>query len=390
MKINSFSKLLITLDKYSERIPVLSSGTNAVNIVLKIFIDCTRTFLNTKLLKAINENRYFRHLQNKEYKRCFMLLVPVLGNIVIAILDFSQRKYNTKESLLETIKKEGGEALQKAPKALQDNEAVVLAAVNNNGLAYKHASKRVKNIKKVASAAGKENAAALKDMDLDMLDCEEVVANAAMSKTNACAALEFGALRFRDHDLIALYSLRSHDGRSFELITERLKNDEKFMIQAIRVCYKIYHKASPKIKELPSIQKLYKEYVQPREFLHSKFSHFAFGKGLPFLEDFPAKNKNQLGKAITELSELYKENQECFNTNAELSNFAKSILEGDHSARAVLGFSSDEKITSSKLKSQFHSLALKSHPDKNYGNEPLAAAVLLCVISAKETLQKSF
>ena len=86
MRISSFSDFLIQTDKTAERIPLVSTVTNLVDIFLKYVV-----FPKMKS-ENINNNHYFTHLNNKKAIRCIILLIPVLGNIVVGIYDFIKKQ----------------------------------------------------------------------------------------------------------------------------------------------------------------------------------------------------------------------------------------------------------------------------------------------------------
>lgn len=79
----------------------------------------------------IYENRYYTHLSQKSPLRCVALLIPFIGNILVGIYDFVNRKYNDKEYMLTTVEKDG-EALRFASEELQNDRDIILAAVKEN------------------------------------------------------------------------------------------------------------------------------------------------------------------------------------------------------------------------------------------------------------------
>lgn len=81
MHVNSCSPVLIKTDKTLDYIPVLSTFANLIDIFQK----CVLLPLLSK--NAIEKNHYYKHLSHKDFSRCMTLLVPILGNILIGILD---------------------------------------------------------------------------------------------------------------------------------------------------------------------------------------------------------------------------------------------------------------------------------------------------------------
>lgn len=74
------STVLAEIDGTCDYIPVVSTVTNVVDIFNKCVYQC--------LPEDIAKNRYWTHINDKELSRCFILLVPVLGNIYIIVSDY--------------------------------------------------------------------------------------------------------------------------------------------------------------------------------------------------------------------------------------------------------------------------------------------------------------
>jgi ankyrin repeat protein len=75
MTVNSLSHAFIRIDNYCSPIPLVSTLINLVNIALKCIVDscCQKTEIT---------NHYYRHLKDKSYFLCFLLLIPVLNTLV--------------------------------------------------------------------------------------------------------------------------------------------------------------------------------------------------------------------------------------------------------------------------------------------------------------------
>lgn len=86
--INSTDKInnaLVWTDRLCDYIPIASTITNLVDIFEKCaFSGCSS--------KSIKENRYITHIKDKKNLRCAILLVPILGNIIVAIYDVIQNQ----------------------------------------------------------------------------------------------------------------------------------------------------------------------------------------------------------------------------------------------------------------------------------------------------------
>jgi hypothetical protein len=70
------SSALIFIDKKSNYVPISSTLTNSVNLIEKIFV------LPLFPKETIKNNRYFSHINNKRFSKCFLLLIPGLGNFI--------------------------------------------------------------------------------------------------------------------------------------------------------------------------------------------------------------------------------------------------------------------------------------------------------------------
>ncbi|MBF8262750.1 MAG: Uncharacterized protein HW387_415 [Parachlamydiales bacterium] len=79
-------KSLKDVDRMLDYIPILSTATNLVFLFQK----CVVIPLMTE--NAILKSRYYSHINQKSFVRCIVLLIPVLGNIVVGIIDVMQHK----------------------------------------------------------------------------------------------------------------------------------------------------------------------------------------------------------------------------------------------------------------------------------------------------------
>src|SRR5579864_2135951 len=113
MQITSCSNLLVTADNICSYVPLLSTVTNLVDIFQKCVV------LPRMNQENIWNSYYYTHLDQKSFARCITLLVPILGNIIIAIYDFVNRAWNDKKYVLKLVN-QNGLALMDASSALQN------------------------------------------------------------------------------------------------------------------------------------------------------------------------------------------------------------------------------------------------------------------------------
>ena len=92
---NFFTKL----DKVCDYIPVVSTLSNITDLVQQVLV---LPFLNTDFRV---KNNYYTHLECKTLFRPLLLLIPVIGNIIVVIIDYAMREDYSRESLLLRGKK---------------------------------------------------------------------------------------------------------------------------------------------------------------------------------------------------------------------------------------------------------------------------------------------
>src|SRR5580693_3993217 len=128
MQTTTCSNALVKIDNFSSYVPVLSTVVNLVDLFQKCAV------IPRMKKEDVLHSHYYTHLDQKSFARCIALLVPILGNIIIAIYDFVNRAWNNKEYVLAMVN-QNGEALMDASLRLRNDKDVVLAAVQKNGLA---------------------------------------------------------------------------------------------------------------------------------------------------------------------------------------------------------------------------------------------------------------
>ena len=75
---------LVKADRVCDYVPLLSSVSNLVDLFQK----CVVLPLMDK--ETIESNHYFKHLDQKSFLRCLVLVIPVFGNLGVGIYDFSR------------------------------------------------------------------------------------------------------------------------------------------------------------------------------------------------------------------------------------------------------------------------------------------------------------
>jgi hypothetical protein len=152
MEALSGATWLVTADKICDYIPVVSTATNLINLYQK----CVS--IPELPERTITESHYFTHLQQKDFERCIILLVPIIGNILIGFLDigFFQEEFQVLV-FLGAIERKDAVAIKK----YNDNTDLVLQAIIKNPKAYEYASIRLKRDRDFYTRLDVENQATI-------------------------------------------------------------------------------------------------------------------------------------------------------------------------------------------------------------------------------------
>ncbi|KIC77239.1 hypothetical protein DB41_CO00080 [Neochlamydia sp. TUME1] len=219
MLVNSLSKACLSIDRGADYIPIVSTVTNLVDIFQKVVV------LPFKQKENISKNVYYTHLDQKSFRRCLTLLIPVLGNVFVGIYDVVRNK--KKKALLANVQK-NGLALKDGSSTLKSDRDVVHAAVQENGLALKYASKQLQNDKKVVFAAIQENGSALKYASKQLRNDKEVVL-AAVQRNHL--ALKYASKQLRnDREVVLAAVQRNH--LALKYASEELQNHWEVVLAA--------------------------------------------------------------------------------------------------------------------------------------------------------------
>ncbi len=80
MSVSCLPKIdFVNLDKVCDYVPLISSLSNLVDIFQKCVLEAMKFTYGNEYVQS----KYYKHIDNKEFSRCFQLLVPVLGNIYV-------------------------------------------------------------------------------------------------------------------------------------------------------------------------------------------------------------------------------------------------------------------------------------------------------------------
>lgn len=89
---------LVKADNICDYIPVVSTATNLVDLFQKAVV------IPKLDADVISSSHYYTHLKNKGIFRCLALLLPFIGNLLVAISDF--REQPGMKTFLKSVKQE--------------------------------------------------------------------------------------------------------------------------------------------------------------------------------------------------------------------------------------------------------------------------------------------
>jgi len=110
--VNNVYTNLVIADNVCDYIPAVSTLSNLTDLFQKCLV---LSFMSDQ---TIVNNHYYTHLKNKSFLRCIVLLIPVIGNIIVGINDFANRKYKNKDFMLAAVQ-QNGSALRFASEQLR-------------------------------------------------------------------------------------------------------------------------------------------------------------------------------------------------------------------------------------------------------------------------------
>ena len=212
--VTSIGHVLVQADKVCDYIPVVSTISNLTVLFQKTII------LPFSDRQTVINSRYYTHLEQKSALRCVMLLIPVIGNIVVGIYDFANRKYNDKAFMLTAVQ-QNGMALQYASEQLKSDRDVVLAAIRKNSWALEFASEQLKGDKDVVLAAVQQDGWAL-EFASEQLKGDKDVVLAAVQQNGL--ALQYASEQLKGDRAVVLAAIQQ-DGRALEYASEQLREE---------------------------------------------------------------------------------------------------------------------------------------------------------------------
>lgn len=120
--VSSVNNSFVKANNVCDYIPAVSTLSNLADLFQKCVV---LPFINNQ---TIVNSHYYTHLKNKPVLRCIVLLIPVIGNIIVGIYDFANRKYNDRDVMFAAVQRNGW-LLKYASEQLQGDKEIVFAAV---------------------------------------------------------------------------------------------------------------------------------------------------------------------------------------------------------------------------------------------------------------------
>ncbi len=278
MKINP-----IKMDRLLDRIPVLSSLSNIVALFLKYVV------LPKMKEEVIKKSHYFTYLKEKNLDRMiFLTIVPIISNIVYAILDCSNKKVKAvvkvkneikikegisdKEFILEFIKRDKGSLQQQVIRYLsneygvtpdytkvKDDREVALTLFKETQPGRKALflfSERLRNDEELVKERLKINPSEI-EFAGDIPKNSRKLALDLVEKN--VYLLQYFSKEVRDDDEVILAAMKKSAG-AIQFASERLReilwDREEIFRKAVNENERVIMFASPRIRNLPEFQNL--------------------------------------------------------------------------------------------------------------------------------------
>lgn len=168
-------EVLSNMDSVLDYVPVISTITNLCDLFLKYLI------LPRMDSEKIENNHYYTYLDLKKPSRCILLLIPVIGNIIVALVDL--RKYIARvepsrivdRNIALAAVQQSGLNLRYVSEELCNERDIVLAAARQNGRALRYASEGLRNDREIVLAAVQQDGRAQRYASEGLHDDQEVV-----------------------------------------------------------------------------------------------------------------------------------------------------------------------------------------------------------------------
>jgi predicted methyltransferase len=223
-----------------------------------------------------------------------------------AVLNFASKELQNNEKVVLAAVQKDGWVLVYASKELQNNEKVVLAAVQQSGWALKYASKEMQNNEKIVLAAVQQYGWALEFASKEMQNNEKVVLAAVQQYG---WALEFASKEMQNNEKIVLAAVQRY-GLALDYASKELQNNEKIVLAAVQQNGWALQVAS---KELRNNEKIVLAAVQKN------------GESLQYASEELRNKKNVVLAALRQDADAYKYVGESLRSDPDVLRIVRGL-----------------------------------------------------------------
>lgn len=253
----------LPIHRSRDYIPFVSTASSLVDLFRKCVV---LPFIKPE---AVQKSHFYTRISQTNLLRSVVLLVPILGNIVIGLLDLYAAT-EERDRFLKAVE-EDPESLVRAGHRIQDDKGLMLLVLKKNADLFEDISERLQHDRDIVRVAVSTKGAILENVDSIYKDDPEVV---SLALENDPFALQFASYRL-NHDRKIVSKALLKNGmvlqhavpyirknkemvflaaksypHAFELADESLKNDREFIREAIKKKFSLaLAYASPQISK---------------------------------------------------------------------------------------------------------------------------------------------
>lgn len=245
MRVGKSAFLLVRTDEVLSCLPIISTPVNAVNIFVKGVLATLAVFNRG----VISKNYYFSYLHNKSLSDCVFLLIPFVGNFVVAKKTVCKEAPTTacrRSQLLRDVRTDAN-AINGASPALKNDREFMLEAMRQNSRVIVAASPELRNNPAFMLEALRISFEASNYIGDDLKDNAEFMLEA--SGIHMPVIAHTGSV-LRTNSQYMLEIIRQHGSSASQLLDNNiLADDELFMTNAITIVPPLYHRASQRLRQ---------------------------------------------------------------------------------------------------------------------------------------------
>lgn len=235
------TSFLINNDHILDYIPFVSTLSN----IAAIFFKFTVLSKMEKPAKAYKPK--YKPLDKKSYARCFLLLLPVIGNLIIGISDYL--KSQTKTTMLATVELNGLD-LQYASDELKNDSELAYAAFQENIHSLEYVGKKLKDNTYFCISILKLHGTALRYFE----KFQDHIGIASIAVSQNGRSLQYASPRIKNNKTIVLKAVQQ-DGTALKYASEDLRDNDEVVFAAVKQNPSAIRYASPDLWDDPKLLK---------------------------------------------------------------------------------------------------------------------------------------